>query len=105
MEVDPLGACVAGLQRAGWHVAPQASLWNVTTEIHADRWWSPNLVDTALVSGMTGQGLGQRVQVRFLPEDSGAPDHQVLASTGVVDVAELVDLLTQWPHPFEDAQA
>lgn len=60
-EVDPVRTYVAGLQRAGWHVAPQASLWNVTSEIYADRWWSPNLVDTALISMTTGHGLGQRV--------------------------------------------
>lgn len=80
-------------------MAPLASPWHTTTEIHADRWWTPQLVDTAVLSLTTGHGVGQRLTVSVTP--SGLPSHEVSADTGVLPVADLAAQLASWPAPAD----
>lgn len=84
MEPDPVQACLAALQQAGWHVAPTTSPWEVVTELHADRWWSAQLVDTAVLDVPTGLGLLQRVQITVPANGTGPPQqHHVMATARV----------------------
>ena len=103
MEPDPMQACVTALQQAGWHVAPAANPWHVITEIHADRWWSPQLLDTAVLSITTGQGLFQRLQLEPATSGPGLPQHQVVASSGLQPFDDLVRLLPIWSTPPSEA--
>ena len=99
MEQDPALSCVTALQQAGWHVAPAANPWHVITEIHADRWWSPQVVDTAVLSISAGQGLLQRLQLQPPAHGSGLPEHWILASTEMQPFEELAMLLPSWSIP------
>jgi hypothetical protein len=98
MVDDPILACVVALNQAGWHVSPAASPWPVTTEIHADLRWSPQLVDTAVLSTATGQAVAQRIKI-IPTQDTGQLQHEVLAHTGPVPAADLPAILADWPPP------
>lgn len=103
MDPNPLVTCLTRLQHLGWHIAPLASAWHAVTDIHADRWWTPQLVDTAALSLTTGQGVGQRLHVSV--DTAGVPVHGVSAETGVLPLDELATLLASWPPPTTDTEA
>lgn len=94
MDADPVWACVARLQQAGWQIAPAASPWQVVTDLYAHRWWSGQLVDSAVLSLTTGQGLAQRIQV---PASGGGLAHAVVGTTGLVPLEQLAPLVEEWP--------
>lgn len=101
MEPDPVQASLAALQQAGWHIAPTASPWEVVTQLHADRWWSGQLVDIAVLDVPTGLGLLQRVQITVPANGLGPPQHHVMATTGLQPLAALPAVVTSWPPPPE----
>lgn len=96
MEAEPVFTCVTRLQQAGWQVAPAASPWQAITDIHAHRWWTGQLVDSAVLALTTGQGLAQRIQVTT---SSAGPAHRVVAATGPMPFDQLTTLLEGWPAP------